>query len=377
MTRYSRQLTIPEIGTLGQELLKSSKVLCVGVGGLGSPVSLYLAAAGVGTLGLIDPDTVETSNLQRQILFKSADEGKSKVHTAKQKIHDLNPEVAVHTYYESLHEKNAEFLFNQYDLVIDGTDNFTTKFLINDAAHKTKTPMIYGAVNRFEGQVAFFNSTQGSCYRCLYPAPPKAKIKNCAESGVLGSVVGVVGTLQSTLALGWLISQGNESHPLFPKTGALTYIDLKGGIEMRSVLIPKHPHCPTCSIAPKDVKILGAPDIYQTACSYNATAVHNIHTHELADLLLKNQEPSLLLLDVREEDEWNAGHIQGAFHLPLSKIESGEIDPFTQTEKIIVYCQSGLRSKAAALKLVHLWKHTSIYNLVGGIQSWPETLVMD
>ena len=192
--RFARQIVLPEVGTRGQARLAAGRVLCLGAGGLGSPVALYLAAAGVGKIGVIDHDTIATSNLQRQILFQTADDGRAKATVAKERLEALNPDLEVIAYVEPFTHLNAETLLSSYDLIIDGSDNFQTKFLANDAACKLGLPLVYGAVSRFEGQTALFWGARGACYRCYHPAPPRAEIRNCAEAGVLGAVVGVIGS---------------------------------------------------------------------------------------------------------------------------------------------------------------------------------------
>lgn len=372
LNRFNRQIILPEVGKEGQDRLKSARVLCVGVGGLGSPASLYLAAAGVGTLGLIDPDTVDLTNLQRQVLFRSSDEGQPKVQAAKARLQELYPEILVETYQEPLRANNAEQLFRSYDLVIDGTDNFAAKFLINDAACKFQIPMIYGTVNGFEGQAALFFGKQGACYRCLYRDAPQAQIRNCAESGVLGSVVGVIGTLQATLALEYLISQGFASHPLCPKVGSLMLFDLRGSFSTRSVLVPKHPKCPTCSLPVEKIQL---PEDSVDACQ----RVNQIRAEELKRFLL-SAHPKVFLLDVREKDEWKAGHLEMAHHFPLSRIENGELPTLpADLEKIVVYCQSGVRSAVAASILTQASAEAQapIYNLIGGLNLWTGPLAQD
>jgi adenylyltransferase/sulfurtransferase len=367
--RFNRQIILPEVGKTGQERLKKARVLCVGVGGLGSPVSLYLAAAGVGTLGLIDPDIVDLTNLQRQILFRASDQGSSKVELAKKRLKELDPNIGVETYNEALSVQNAEHLFNKYDLIIDGTDNFSTKFLINDASCKRTIPMVYGAVNQFEGQVALFCGKQGACYRCFHPKPPQAQIRNCAEAGVLGSVVGVVGSLQATLALEYLISQGEPQHPLCPQLGILTLIDLKGSWSIRSIQIPKNPNCPTCSRSPHEIQLTSEPiDVCDTGAQ-------SIHPDKLQTMLL-DQSLKTYVLDVREEDEWREGHLKGAHFFPLSRIEKGELPEFpSRANMVVVYCQSGMRSEKAIQILSKANEAHSFYNLKGGLIAWSGPLV--
>ncbi len=364
LNRYARQTILSEIGPEGQKKLSSSRVLCVGVGGLGSPVVLYLAAAGVGKIGFIDADRVDLSNLQRQVLFHDLDQGRPKVAAAQEHLKSFNPEITIETFEERFTDENAERLLNSFDLVIDGSDNFETKFLVNDAAYKRGIPWVYGAVNRFEGQVAFFWGNKGSCYRCLYPSTPKAKIQNCAENGVLGSVVGVIGTMQATLALQYLISGGNPEHPLFPKIGDLTVLDLAGKWDISTVSIPKQVGCMTCARTPSEIILQYVPS--------HCEQVHRITAQNLIAKL--NTHTNLTLIDVRTTEEWKTGHIRSAIHWPLDLMEKGELPSILEKSTIVVtYCKAGVRSAKAA-ELLSEAKKIPVLSLSGGIDSWPEPL---
>ena len=359
LKRFSRQIVLPEIGESGQQRLSDARVLCVGIGGLGSPAALYLAAAGVGKIGLVDSDTVDMSNLQRQILFTTSEQGGPKTSLGKARLEKLNPEINIEAFNERFNAQNAERLLSGYDLIIDGSDDFETKFLINDAAYKFGIPMVYGAVNRFEGQVALFSGKQSSCYRCLYPAPPKAPIRNCAETGVLGAFVGVIGTLQATLGLQYIISGGDHKHPLYPQVGSLTLFDMSGTWNIRKLQVSKNPHCTTCQIPPNEVILRSEPEICWNVKTIESNALIN---------LLARPHPQILLLDVRETEEWNSGHLQGAIHWPLSRIEKGDFPPkLVSVEKMIVYCKSGKRSKQAARRLSAAGID-SVYHLEGGLE---------
>jgi len=359
--RYLRQTILPEFGLVGQKILKESRVLCVGSGGLGSPALLYLAAAGVGKIGIIDPDIVATSNLQRQILFRTQDDGSGKAQVAHDTLLELNPEIVVEAYSEAFTNHNALSLLKNYDLVIDGSDNFSTKYLINDAAYIASIPMVYGSVSAFEGQVAIFSSRTSSCYRCLHPAEPLTSIQNCAEGGVLGSIVGTIGTLQATLALQFLLSQNNEQHPLRPKSGNLTVFDFRGMWSIRNLHIPKSLNCPTCSKKPNELQLQYTPDF----CKVDTI----ISIDELKKILGTESAP--LLIDVREKEELVNGHIPGSLHWPLSQIES---DPtlgpqeLNNQKSIVLYCTAGIRSAKAALILS---QHRSLRcrSLQGGLLS--------
>lgn len=382
MNRYSKQTRLVEVGSDGQEQLGKSRVLCVGVGGLGSPAALYLAAAGVGTIGLIDFDQVDESNLQRQILFKSSDQSQAKVVCAKTHLLELNPEIQIHVYQERFTEKNAENILSlngeSYDLVIDGSDNFETKFLVNDATYKKGIPWVYAAVNRFEGQVALFDAERGPCYRCLYPAPPKTWVENCAESGVLGSVVGTLGTLQATLALQFLISKERLNHPLRPKSGSLTLFDFAGPWSFTTVQIPKRMDCPTCSKNPKEVELKSAPGFCESLFIDQWTP---------EEMKEKTERPgnSIVIIDVRDLSEWRSGHMRNAIHWPLGQIENqleqGKLslecsEVCSEHSEIIFYCQAGIRSARAA-RLLKSAGIRSVGSLLGGLAGWSGHLVYD
>lgn len=362
LNRYERQILLPEIGEAGQKKLKESHVLCIGSGGLGSPVLLYLAAAGVGRVGVMDPDFVSVSNLGRQILFKTGDEGTQKVQAAKAALLALNPEIRVVDYPEALTDRNAVPLLNEYDLVIDGSDNFATKFLINDAAMIVGIPIVYGSVSRYEGQVALFHGREGSCYRCLYPTTPSSPIQNCAESGVLGSIVGTIGTLQATLALQYLLSKDEPTHPLRPEFGKLTIFDFRGGWSMETIRVSKNPHCATCAAEPSSIRLEYSPE----ACRVIETLSHE----KLQEFIENHSGP--LLIDVRETEEWNQGHIPGARHWPLSMIERDQVPSGLDLDTAapaILYCAGGVRSEKAA-RLLHTNRAMNCFSLQDGLRNW-------
>jgi adenylyltransferase/sulfurtransferase len=356
--RYSRQINLEVVGLEGQLRLRSARVLIVGVGGLGAPVALYLAAAGVGCLGLIDPDVVDPSNLQRQILYSFADAGRSKVEVAAQHLKALNPELVVNTYQDYFHAENAQRVLAEYDLVVDGSDNFGTKFLVCDAAHRLGLPMVYGAVDQFEGQVGIFNSRLGACYRCLYPQEPKANIRNCAEAGVLGSLVGVIGSMQATLTLNWIIAGGHIEHPLYPKLGKMLILRLDD-FEFLKFVVPKKVNCQTCSKSADEVELKFTAPL--------CTSINEINWFEACELV-RNQNVGLF--DVRERDEWEAGHLDGAHHLPLSDLLAGRISTASLGDWLkqdsLFYCQKGLRS-LDAIKLLTKQTTCKMYSLRGGL----------
>jgi molybdopterin/thiamine biosynthesis adenylyltransferase/rhodanese-related sulfurtransferase len=337
--RYLRQTLVPEIGKSGQVLLQNAKVLCVGLGGLGSPATLYLAGAGIGTLGLIDNDEVSLSNLHRQVLFSSAEVGLLKVDSAKIRLYALNPEIEIKTYAEELTAANASEIISVYDLVIDGTDRFATKFLINDTCYKLNKPWIYASVSQWEGQSATFHPNKDSpCYRCLQPAMPKVEIQNCAESGVVGPVVGMMGTHQALQAIQFLLK---------PTQVEKKFLHVFNGLEQNwlKLKILKNSNCTTCSKAASEIVIQDEEDL---ACALTSAK------HITAKEFLKNRETLAkrhIILDVRELDEWNEFHLDEAIHWPLKKIQNNELPNQFSEKNILICCQSGIRSKKAAALL--------------------------
>lgn len=352
--RYSRQMALPEIGPEGQEKLSKARVLCIGAGGLGCPALLYLAGAGIGTIGIVDFDTVALSNLQRQVLFTTGDEGFSKAETAKKRLAALNPEIEIKAYNEELTAKNALSLFSGYDIIIDGTDNFATKFLINDAAVKLGKPFIYGAIQGFEGQVSVFGTEGGPCYRCLHPQEPQSRIMNCAEAGVIGAVAGFIGTAQAMEAI--KIITGHKD--FMPLSGRIWLCDMRS-MDSRGLTIPKNPDCPVCSKQSGDIALS-----YASPVCMASTAIEEICC---GDGLIEKA----LLIDVRERAEWENGHIEGAQHLPLSALHKNPalFVPPENGQAVILYCQKGIRSLKAAEIIVQAG-FTNIYSLKGGYSAW-------
>ncbi len=353
MSRYQRQMTLPEIGKDGQKKLHDISVLCIGAGGLGCPALLYLAAAGVGTIGIVDFDRVDESNLQRQILYKTSQTGALKSLAAKTQIQELNPEVEVHCHPNPLDLDNIEILFNSYDIVIDGTDNFAAKFLINDAGVKYNTPVIYGAIQQFEGQVSVFDAEHGPCYRCLFPHPPETHIQSCAEAGVIGAIAGVVGTTQAMQAMMIAIND-NSFRPL---TGQLWTIDMRS-MESQLLSIPKNPDCPVCSQKSEDIVLE-----YTAPLCAAQQETHEISVSELRAL------HDTTIIDIREEYEWKTGHIPDAVLHPLSKISDGILPDVSEDEDVILYCQQGVRSLQAALFLQERMPN-KLLSLKGGYDAY-------
>lgn len=354
--RYIRQTVLPEIGPEGQQKLLRSSVLCIGAGGLGSPALLYLAAAGVGRIGIADFDAVDESNLQRQILFTSDSVGKSKTSQAKERLQSFNPAIKIETYEGGLNAQNAPDLFQSYDVIIDGTDNFETKFLINDAAVKYGKPWVYGAIQGFDGQASVFNAQSGPCYRCLYPAPPKGHIANCAEAGVIGAVAGLVGVTQALQAI-QLITGHKSFEPLI---GRLWTLDART-MRTHTLTLPKNSDCPVCGRNKEDIVL-----------RYKAPVCRFIP--EISPDQARKKTDGILI-DVREREEWARGNIEGAQHWPLSQALEGIIPDFPQDKKIILYCQKGIRSLQAA-QILKEKGFLDVYNLTGGYDAWRDFLLV-
>lgn len=350
MNRYDRQIRLPEIGQEGQDKLLKASVLCVGAGGLGSPALLYLAAAGVGRIGIIDFDRVDESNLQRQILFDTQDVGQSKAREAAQRLKGLNPTIHIEAYEEELNTGNAARLFPQYDVIIDGTDNFATKFLINDAALKFSKPWIYGAIQGFDGQASVFNYKGGPCYRCLYPEKPKGRIMNCAEAGVIGAVAGLIGVTQALQAI--QIITGHESFE--PLSGKLMTLDTRT-MHTRTLTLQKSTDCSACGKNRDEI-----------ALSYSSPVCGFVP--EFTPQQVRGRK-NACLIDVREQEEWDQGHIDGARLWPLSKIMQGIFPDLPHGAEIILHCQKGMRSLQAA----QIFKDNGfmdVASLSGGFEAW-------
>ena len=354
--RYARQMVLPEIGEQGQAKLANTSVLCVGAGGLGSPALLYLAAAGIGHIGIMDDDVVDESNLQRQILFATSDVGEPKAQVAKKRLLDLNPHIEITAYTERLTDLNCANVVPHYDIVLDGTDNFSSKFLINDAGVKYGKPIVYGAIQGFEGQVSLFNAGGCACYRCLYGEPPTGHVPNCAEAGVIGSVAGMIGTIQALQVIQYSVGQHNVGGGNFESlAGKLWLMDMKT-MQSRQLTIPKNPDCPVCSQPAHDIKL-----------QYTAPVCAVVQTLSPAHVM--GMQDSIVVLDVREQSEWDAGHIEGAIHHPLSILMDGVLPDIARDADVVVHCQKQIRSeKATALLQQEGYSHVRV--LSGGYESW-------
>ena len=333
MSRYARHISLPGIGIDGQRRIANARVLCIGAGGLGSPILMYLAAAGVGTIGIIDFDKVDKSNLQRQIIHSNSSVGELKVESARRAINELNPGVSVQTFAERLTASNALQIFSDFDLVIDATDNFATRYLASDASVLAGKPYIWGSIFQFDGQVSTFWSKHGPCYRCLHPQPPApGTVPNCSVAGVLGVLCGTIGSMQATEAIKLITGFGD---PLIGKV--LTYDGATSASEI--IELKKNPQCAICSVAPTQTKLL---ESYEDFCGEYGS----INVEELTAQM--KSEPRPTLIDVREVSEWEAGHIDGAVLVPLSGLLAGEADALLAgADEIIFYCRSGKRSDTA------------------------------
>jgi adenylyltransferase/sulfurtransferase len=358
LLRYSRHLLLPEVGLDGQRKLKRSRVLVIGAGGLGSPVSLYLAAAGVGTLGLVDFDRVDETNLQRQILHGTAMVGRPKLDSAEARLRDLNPQVKLERYDVRLSAANALEILDGYEVVVDGTDNFATRYLVNDACVLLGVPNAYGSIFRFEGQASVFAAAGGPCYRCLFrePPPPDA-VPNCAEGGVLGVLPGLVGTIQATETLKLLLGVGK------PLIGELLLVDALG-MDFRRVKVRRDPACPACGT--RAITELADLEIACAAPAVAAGGVVEIGPRELRNRLANGD--GVVLLDVREPWEWELGRLEGARLVPLGELDDA-LDSLPRDLDLVVYCKGGTRSGHAALHLRGAG-FTRVRSLAGGVLRW-------
>ena len=362
VARYGRHLVLPEVGPQGQLRLRAASVLVVGAGGLGSPLALYLAAAGVGRIGLVDFDSVDLSNLQRQILYGTSDVGRAKVAAAMERLEDVNPHVSLQSHEVRLSADNALELVSDYDVIVDGTDNFPTRYLVNDACVLSGKPNVYGSIFRFEGQVSVFSAGRGPCYRCLFPEPPAAgTVPSCAEGGVLGVLPGIIGTLQATETLKWILGRGDSL------CGRLLLFD---ALEMRfrEVELRRDPACPVCGDAPTIRRLVeSAADSCAAEAACQTT---EIDVRELHERLERGEKP--LLLDVRTPQEWSICRLAGAQLIPVQELE-GRVDEIDRSREIVVYCHVGLRA-AAAVGLLRNCGYSRVRNLRGGIEAWAAAI---
>ncbi len=366
ISRYSRHLIMPEVNIDGQQKLKASSVLLIGVGGLGCPSSLYLAAAGVGRMGIIDFDVVEDSNLQRQVLYGTSDIGTPKLEAAEKRLKDLNPRLDVQLYRERLTSENAREIISKYDVVLDGTDNFPTRYLVNDACVLEGKPNVYGSIFRFDGQVSVFNHDGGPCYRCLYSEPPPpGLVPSCAEGGVLGVLPGIVGTMQATEAIKLIVGMGESL------SGKLLLIDALS-MDFRKLNIKKNPDCKICSDNPELTELID----YEDFCGVMPQEEEDSDKiSEITPVDLKariDNGDNLVLLDIREEIETKICQIKGSVHIPMQEIPS-RLSELDMHSDLIIYCKTGERSYAVA-NFLKKSGFNRVANLYGGTLAWSETV---
>jgi molybdopterin/thiamine biosynthesis adenylyltransferase/rhodanese-related sulfurtransferase len=366
--RYSRHLIMPEVGMEGQQKLKAARVLCVGTGGLGSPLALYLCAAGVGTLGLVDFDVVDYTNLQRQIIHSTADVGRKKLDSAAEKLRALNPFVNLRTFDARLSSANALELFREFDIIADGTDNFPTRYLVNDACVLTGKPNVYGSVFRFEGQASVFATKEGPCYRCLYPEPPPpGMVPSCAEGGVLGILPGLVGIIQATEVIKLILGRGE------PLVGRLLLVDALG-MKFRELKLRKNPDCPACGTQRTITKLID----YDQFCGIRGeekvreenpveAGIPEMQVEELKRRLDAGED--LFVLDVREPHEYQICNLGGHL-IPLNDLPQ-RINELDSSREIVAHCKMGGRS-AKAVQFLRQSGFTKVHNLSGGILAWAD-----
>ena len=363
ISRYSRHLILPEFGMAGQRRVKQGSVLLIGTGGLGSPLALYLAAAGVGHIGLVDFDVVDESNLQRQIVHGTGTLGVRKTESAKRRLADLNPNVEVTTYETQISSENALEIMRPYDVIVDGTDNFPTRYLTNDASVMLGKPNVYGSIFRFEGQATVFSPKDGGpCYRCLYPEPPPpGLVPSCAEGGVLGVLPGVIGTMQATEALKLLAGIGETL------IGRLMLYDALS-MRFRELKLRRNPLCPVCGEHPSVTELIDYDQFCGIVPEPAKLASEEITPAEVAAWLGRADPP--FLLDVREPNEWEIGHLPGATRISVNELQ-GRMNELDTAREMVVYCRSGVRS-GRAVDMLKAAGFRKVKNMTGGILRWSD-----
>jgi adenylyltransferase/sulfurtransferase len=362
--RYSRHLIMPEVGLAGQKKLKAASVLLIGTGGLGSPLAIYLAAAGIGKIGLVDYDVVDRSNLHRQVIHGTASLGVLKVESARQRMLDINPDIEVVTYNEPFTSDNALRIAGDYDVIVDGTDNFPTRYLTNDVCVLLGKPNVYGSIFRFEGQASVFYAKEGPCYRCLFPEPPPpGLVPSCAEGGVLGILPGTIGTIQATETIKLILGVGQ------PLIGRLLLYDALA-MSFEEVKLRKNPRCAICGPNPSVTELID----YEQFCGVPGHDHEEDHTPNKWDISVKDLEARLKagehfrLIDVREPHEWEISHIEGAQLIPLGQL-AAHMNELDSAQEIVLQCKTGARSMRA-LELLYTAGFRKLKNLKGGINAW-------
>jgi molybdopterin/thiamine biosynthesis adenylyltransferase/rhodanese-related sulfurtransferase len=362
LQRYARHLTLPEVGVDGQRRLAAARVLLIGAGGLGSPAALYLAAAGVGTLGVVDDDVVDISNLQRQILHGTGTIGVPKSESTAARLGDLNPDVQVIQHRERLQSHNARAIIASYDLVLDGSDNFPTRYLVNDACVLERKPFVYGSIYRFEGQLSLFGAPDGPCYRCLFAEPPAPElVPSCVDAGVLGVLPGIVGTLQALEAIKWITGIGESA------VGRLLLIDALA-LRFREIAIRRDPECVMCSDTATITELIDYEAFCGVAPFGSAGSTHEVTASELALELAADRPP--VLIDVREPWEFDLAHLEGARLVPLGELPA-RLTELPAKSSLVTVCHKGVRSERAAA-LLRRAGFADVRSLAGGVDAWAE-----
>ena len=368
LLRYSRHLTLPDVGLEGQSKLGAARVLLIGAGGLGSPVGLYLAAAGVGTLGIVDFDVVDRSNLQRQILYGTSEIGTRKTVAARERLHDVNPHVQIEPFGERLTSANALDILGGFDIVVDGSDNFPTRYLVNDACVLLGKPDVYGSVFRFDGQVSVFAARQGPCYRCLYSEPPPPDlVPSCAEGGVLGVLPGIIGSLQALEVIKLIVGFGD------PLIGRLLLFDGRK-MQFRELVLEKDPDCPVCGIHPTVTSLID----YEAFCGFGEEGSGKREGAEISAQELqreRDRKPDLVLLDVREPREADIARIEGARLIPLRDLPR-RLGELSARAEIVTHCHHGQRSMQAR-EILKGAGFSNVRSLAGGIDAWAREVDPD
>ncbi|MGA2198788.1 MAG: molybdopterin-synthase adenylyltransferase MoeB [Nitrososphaerales archaeon] len=358
LDRYNRHLIMPEVGLEGQTALKASSVLIIGAGGLGAPSGMYLAAAGVGRIGIVDFDVIEKSNLHRQVLFSEKDIGRSKAEVIKKRLLEINPNISVELHNVHLDSSNALSILKNYDVIIDGTDNFPTRYLVNDACVFLGKPNVYASLFRFEGQVSVFYAKEGPCYRCLYPEPPPpGLVPNCAEAGVLGVLPGIVGSIQAAEAIDLILGKGT---PLIGRLLLFNALDMK----FKELRLRKNPECSVCGANPTVKELID----YEAFCGVTEELEPGLEVSARALKQVLDDKRGVVLLDVREPFECEIAHIEGSKFIPLGQLTQ-RVNELDTADEIVVYCHTGVRSAQAA-KFLQGLGFKKVKSLRGGIRAW-------